>query len=244
MRVASVGDEASQIAQQAISALVARGEALGFDVEREVPVQGGRLDIVWFLKDLVLPHGAGRLPLVAFEVESSWRTRKHVKGDYLNLADLGASLGVIVLLGDDPKVESLRRFARTLVDRPGPRIVVWSDADVDQLAHTSENLPGHPDTSSQAEEQASEHGGKYHRLWAWLRDQPGERLDTTFGEIEEVIGMRLPPSSRKHAGHWHSYDGSAVVRAVHDAGWRARDVNFERERVSFVRAHPSDRHEP
>jgi hypothetical protein len=127
------GGEASQIGQRAISMLVAHGEALGFDVECEVPVQGGRLDVVWFLRDLVLPGGVRRLPLVAFEVESSWRTRKHVKGDYLNLADLGASLGVIVLLGTDPKVESLRQFARTLVDRPGPSIEIWSDAELDAL---------------------------------------------------------------------------------------------------------------
>jgi hypothetical protein len=94
-----------------------------------------------------------------------------------------------------------------------------------------------PDTGSEDGEQTTGHAGKYHRLWAWLRDQPGERVDTTFGEIEEIIGMRLPPSSRKHAAHWHSYEGSAVVRAVHDAGWRARDVSFEREHVTFVRAH-------
>ena len=230
MRVASDGDEASQIGQRAISALVAHGEALGFDVELEVPVQGGRLDVVWFLKDLVLPAGEGRLPLVAFEVESSWRTRKYVKGDYLNLADLSASLGVIGLLGEDARVESLRRFARTLVDRPR------ESSSGPMLRSTTLRAVGNPDTASD-DEPMSGHAGKYHRLWAWLRDQPGERVDATFGEIEEIIGMRLPPSSRKHAAHWHSYEGSAVVRAVHDAGWRAREVSFEREHVAFVRAH-------
>ena len=65
-----------------------------------------------------LPGGVGRLPAVAFEVESSWRTRKHLKGDYINLFDSGASLGVIVLLGVGEAVESTRRFARTLVERP------------------------------------------------------------------------------------------------------------------------------
>ena len=182
----------------------------------------------------MLPGGIRRLPLVAFEVESSWRTRKHVKGDYLNLADLGASLGVIVLLGTHPKVESLRQFARTLVDRPGPSIEIWSDAELDALTHGAKRSPGLVKTTYE-EPETGGHEGKYHRLWAWLRDQPGERLETTFGEIEEIIGMRLPPSSRKHAAHWHSYDGSAVVRAVHDAGWRAREVSLEREQITFVR---------
>jgi hypothetical protein len=69
-----------------------------------------------------------------------------------------------------------------------------------------------------------------------LRDHPGDYVETTFSEVEEIIGMRLPPSSRKYLVHWHSYDGSAVVRAVHDAGWRARDVSLERELITFARS--------
>jgi hypothetical protein len=77
-------------------------------------------------------RGLGRLPAVAFEVESSWRTRKHIKGDFVNPFDLGASLGVIVLLGAGEGVESTRRFARTLVDRPGARVAVWSETEVER----------------------------------------------------------------------------------------------------------------
>jgi hypothetical protein len=60
--------------------------------------------------------------------------------------------------------------------------------------------------------------------------------------------MRLPSSSRRHAAHWHSYEGSAVVRAIQDAGWQTRDLELEGERVAFVRAeddrlegHPTER---
>ena len=64
----------------------------------------------------------GPCALAGFEFESSWRTRKHVKGDYLNLLDLGAAIGVIVLAGsDDPRVQRLRQFAETIVARPAPR---------------------------------------------------------------------------------------------------------------------------
>lgn len=227
-------EPASKVGRRAIATLLNRGTALGFDVGTEIPVQGGRIDVVWFLRDVMVPDAPTRLPAVAFEVESSWRTRKHVKGDYLNLADLGASLGVILLLGTGDDVESLRRFARILVDRPGPRIVVWSEAQLDELAAgKQEPLPTDARLDDGAE--SREHPGKYHRLWAWLRDQPGDRLETTFAEIEETVGLPLPPSSRRHPAHWHSYQGSAVVRAIHDAGWRAHELSLEAERVTLIR---------
>jgi hypothetical protein len=234
--MARTREHISQLGDRAISSIIERGKQLGFEVETELPVQGGRIDVVWFLRELTLPGNTIRLPVVAFEVESSWRTRKHVKGDYLNLADLGASLGVILLLGEGENVESLRRFARVLVDRPGPQIVVWSDAELDELVRGAK--PSVAAGRDDSDTGTQGHAGKYHRLWAWLIDQPGSRIETTFGEVEEIIGMRLPPSCRKHQAHWHSYEGSAVVRAVHDAGWQARDVSLKHEQITFVR--PSD----
>ncbi len=174
-------------------------------------------------------------------MESSWRTRKHLKGDYLNLHDLGAALGVIVLLGDGDDVDATRRFAQTMVDRPGPRVLVWSEQDVQQLL-TGTIAGGSPATtvadpsksvSGDADEQA--HVGKYRALWAWLRDQPGERLPVRFAEIEEVIGMPLPPSCHEHPAHWSSYEGSAVARAIRDAGWVATSVNVEHKQLVLAR---------
>jgi hypothetical protein len=79
------------------------------------------------------------------------------------------------------------------------------------------------------------HAGKYRALWAWLRAQEGDRLPATFADVEKVLGMRLPPSSRKHPAHWSGYDGSAVARAIRDAGWAAKDVDIRGERLTFVR---------
>lgn len=86
-------------------------------------MRGGRLDVVWTWKpSSPFPGLEQPVPVVGFEVESSWRTRKHVKGDLLNLQDAGVGLGVIVLAGTDEKDVGLRRFAELLVDRPGPTV--------------------------------------------------------------------------------------------------------------------------
>src|SRR6266571_7056170 len=84
--------------------LQAAGRRAGLNVELEYPVVGGRVDIVWLWQGPSSFPSA--LPIVGFEVESSWRTRKHLKGDFLNLLDLQPALGVIVLLGEGEDVES------------------------------------------------------------------------------------------------------------------------------------------
>ena len=80
----------------------------GFRAQTEYPIPGGRLDVVW-LRNSPIPGTEGELPIVAFEIESSWRSRKHIKGDMVNLQDACALVGVIVLLGDGPEVESTNR---------------------------------------------------------------------------------------------------------------------------------------
>jgi hypothetical protein len=79
------------------------------------------------------------------------------------------------------------------------------------------------------------HGGKYRALWAWLREREVRRLNLKFGEVEEIIGMPLPPSSRKSSRHWRSYTGSAVVRAIHDAGWKVEHLDLSAETVILAR---------
>jgi hypothetical protein len=126
--------ETSARGKEVIECLIQHGRALGYDTRTEYPVVGGRIDVVWLtrLPGLLSPDSAST-PLVGFEIESSKRSRKHIKGDYLNLHDLGAAVGVIVLLGDGPNVESTRQFARILVERPGPRILIWTDVDLPLL---------------------------------------------------------------------------------------------------------------
>jgi hypothetical protein len=244
----SSNESASQRGRRVLEALATKGVELGFTVAREYPVQGGRLDLVWLLAvTSAIPGVDAPLPVVGFEVESSWRTRKHLKGDYLNLHDLGAALGVIVPLGEGDDIDATQRFAQAMVDRPGPRVLVWSEAEVQRL------VTGKPDGGAGSATVAEcggrvpvgadkpAHAGKYRGLWAWLRDQPGERLPAAFAEIEEIIGMPLPSSCRRHPAHWSSYEGSAVARAIQDAGWVATSVDLEHQQLVLTRRRPSKR---
>ncbi len=81
-------DGARKLNTEITQALVQAGRRMGLMVSTEYPVPGGRLDVVWS-QNLPLPFPKLDSPihLVGFEVESSWRTRKHVKGDLLNLLE-------------------------------------------------------------------------------------------------------------------------------------------------------------
>jgi hypothetical protein len=46
--------------------------------------------------------------VAGFEIESSWRTRKHVKGDLLDLQDAGVALGVVLAGVDARRCPSTR----------------------------------------------------------------------------------------------------------------------------------------
>lgn len=52
-------------------------------------------------------------------------------------------------------------------------------------------------------------------------------------DVEELIGFPLPPSCRRHLPHWYGAEGSAVARAIQDAGSKATLVSLEDEEVTF-----------
>jgi hypothetical protein len=253
------GDQAaSDVNRELTGLLSAIGGSLGFTVVTEYPVRGGRLDVVWAWRPPVpIPGLDVQLPVVGFEIESSWRTRKHVKGDLLNLQDAGVALGVIVLAGESGKDDSLRRFAVQLVDRPGPNMLIWSADDVRALGKGSSDMPdtakflgrstakgsgvdtgtvlaaaGRVKASALA---TASHAGKYLALYRWLRSQERASVIARFSDVEEVLGFPLPDSCRHHTPHWYSYEGSAVARAIVDAGWKATEVNLRSQTVTFVR---------
>lgn len=251
-----LGDQdASDLNRELTDLLVRAGRDAGFEVKLEYPVRGGRLDVVWtWTPSSPFPGFDQAVPVVGFEIESSWRTRKHVKGDLLNLQDAGVGLGVIVLAGTSSKDDSLRRFAQVLVDRPGPTVLVWTADDVRALAEKRDHAsllasattpsPAAPPAVDEEPPAAARqrpggdavaHTGKYAPLYRWLQLQDGPTLTVTFRDVEEVLGLQLPASCRKETAHWHGYDGSAVARAIIDAGWEASRVHLADEELTLIK---------
>jgi hypothetical protein len=95
-------------------------------------------------------------------------------------------------------------------------------------------------TSLQARRRAPEasgHTGKYRALWQWLHGRTTAREELTFAQIEQLLGLALPASCYDHSAHWSGYEGSAVARAIADAGWRARP-DLDGRRVILERREP------
>jgi hypothetical protein len=86
-----------------------------------------------------------------------------------------------------------------------------------------------------------EHTGKYRPLWTWLRDQDRVPIALTFADLERRAGVALPDSSRHHLPHWYGYQGSAVARAIIDAGWHASKVDLNAGTVTLVPGPPPGR---
>jgi hypothetical protein len=234
MGTMSPEDTAAQRGRAVIAQLLEAGRLRGLEPVTEYPVAGGRVDVVWLWSPSPpIPGVTQSLPVAGFEVESSWRTRKHLKGDYVNLADLAASLAVIVLLGDDPEVEATRRFAEAFTARPGSRVLIWSADDVAALVEPLGEARLSSGAPVDERATAERHAGKYGTLWAWLVAHEDDEIAVNFRTIEEVIGMPLPPSSRRHLAHWSGYEGSAVARAIRDAGYRATNLDLTNESVTF-----------
>ena len=119
------------------------GQKLGFLIRREWHVPMGRIDLVWYQElPVVLPQlASNHIPIVAFEIETSWRTRKHLKGDILNFQILQPVIGIIVQQtgpDDDPRqvdglVRNTRKYLQTLSKSS---LMVWTDADIQSLANS------------------------------------------------------------------------------------------------------------
>ena len=78
--------------------------------------------------------------------------------------------------------------------------------------------------------------GKYALLGRYLYGLTTNRWEVAFRDVETVIGAPLPRSAREHHDAWWANDGSHVqARAWMDVGSKTRDVDFQREVISFYR---------
>jgi len=117
-------------------------------------------------------------------------------------------------------------------------IALWPRPAGDETEPDTGELVTDEPTAGAAEDASAgsaSHEGKYRELWQWLRQQEDDRIDVTFDQVEAILGLPLPPSSRAHLVHWYGYDGTAVGRAIRDAGWRPRKVNLASETLTFLR---------
>jgi hypothetical protein len=123
-----------------VDKLDAIASKLGLTQKKEVATNGGRVDLVWYhMFESDLPSLGLKLPLVGFEIETSWRTRKHIKGDIFNLLELSPALGIILFLRkgfEDESdlrgnVEAARKYTRGYDGLS--RIAVWTDKEVDEI---------------------------------------------------------------------------------------------------------------
>ena len=127
----------SKMAEDTLTSLEEIGKKLGFKTDRMYPCYVGELDLVWYLETRLPSLEFGKLPVVGFEVETSERSRKHIKGDLFNLSQLHPALGVLILLKkgfkDDRKFNGLLEAAKRYVEHARGRILLWTEEELENL---------------------------------------------------------------------------------------------------------------
>jgi hypothetical protein len=77
---------------------------------------------------------------------------------------------------------------------------------------------------------------KYSPLGDYLRRQSRERVPMTFGEIEKLIGAKLPASAHKYRPWWSNNADSHVITKVWlDAGFESEQVDMTSRKLVFRR---------
>lgn len=80
--------------------------------------------------------------------------------------------------------------------------------------------------------------GKYRRLYEYLNGLERPEWRASFGEIETVLGFRMPPSARSHRSWWGNQrggSGHSHALAWSVAGWETAEVDMEAETLLFRR---------
>lgn len=80
--------------------------------------------------------------------------------------------------------------------------------------------------------------GKYAPLYHHLSARRNEEWRASFGEIEAILGFRLPDSARRHRPWWAN-GGHGQAHAWLAAGWRTHSVDFGKETLVFERMAPA-----
>ena len=195
-----------------------------------------------------LVHVLGNLTLVSGKLNPALSNRPWTsedgagKRDYL-LEHSSLKLNAKVV-ADHPvswTEEDIRARTAALTDRllalwPRPAGAVALDSPEESGEQLSLATVVEQDNAEEEDPNIPPHTGKYRQLYWWLRTQDAEEVPLDIEQVEQIAGIALPPSARLHPAHWYGYEGSAIARAIRDAGWKATKVDLSQQRVTFVRA--------
>jgi hypothetical protein len=79
---------------------------------------------------------------------------------------------------------------------------------------------------------------KYEPLGKYLAQQSRSHVPMTFGEIERLLGKRLPPSKSNRAWWSNNPTNNVMTRQWLDAGYETESVDIAAEKLVFRRAGP------
>ena len=86
---------------------------------------------------------------------------------------------------------------------------------------------------------------KYAPLGEYLRRQPMAEVPMSFGEIEHVTGVPLPPKAQNHAAWWSNNPSNNVMTKVWlAAGYKTERVDLSGRRLVFRRVKGKDEYQP
>lgn len=78
--------------------------------------------------------------------------------------------------------------------------------------------------------------GKYEPLGQFLRNQRTAEVPMTFGEIEKITGVKLPPKAQHHRAWWsNNPDNNVMTRVWLAAGFESAQVDMTGRKLVFRR---------
>jgi len=81
---------------------------------------------------------------------------------------------------------------------------------------------------------------KYSALGDHLKRQPRDAVPMTFGEIEKIIGAKLPASAHQHRPWWsNNPDRHVITKVWLDAGFQSEQVDISGRKLVFRRVRGS-----
>ncbi len=76
---------------------------------------------------------------------------------------------------------------------------------------------------------------KYEPLERWLRGIRERRVTLGLDEIEEILGSRLPASSRTYEAHWRGAGPGRPGGAIAAAGWSVERIDWLGKSITLIR---------